>query len=1412
MAFINRDQTFFDQPATAWLGQSTNIVSIPNIINCITINGGDMTGGIVTPTSVNTLSNKSLVAGSTYIIDTIDPTKRIAFDASAVTAGSTVLFDMVGSGTIAFPNPAGGTTTLIDSASDITITGDWTFVQPVTTLFGQVQLYVSAATSFTPDGATDYTFATLGAPTIVPPNGIFIPTAPPTTHVSWSAINNIPGMISQGTFNWKYRPNYAGVPAASTRIITQQNGPQTCLLILNHLASGALNFIMGNTISVPVISGSFFTWNGASVPSCVLGTEYDFELSYDITVSIARLFINGTLVGTLNGVPFTRNIAGSSLYVGAIDPTAVGANNFYIREIYAVVGVLHTANFVPAPPSAVSMSVGSLKVTGVMPSTSPISGALTVVGGIGTSGALSSEQVSIWSPDQLTGHLDINVANITGDTTFSRATGTTRDFIFTGDAAGGGVTIQSTEPQTGSSGALVVAGGIYSSDRVGCGSMVIGNPALFDPIFRATYSTSINAEIAFNPTGTPVGGAVIVNGKLDLTGGGGARYVTYVAGNGAFQQTGAIHLYYTPMYAGTPPVAQYIVDFSIAGTNTNQLTLHHTSMDGRIYCFIGHPGGFVTFGTSAAWVPVAGTEYEIEVDLDLIVGNVHIFVNGVRHGASIVTSLAHDHSAYVMSVGRSTLYGPTDTNFLIRDLTVFSRILHTTSYTPYVTTNAITTTNPISVGNVTAGTVTNTGLSIWSPDKTTGHFDINVANITGDVTFMPMIGSTRNLLLSGETTTTLQTNLASSINLSEALFAASYNVSFNAEMATAPIATSVGGPLITNKMLDLRSSIAPKYLTYEARPNIPLTVARSITIRCRYIPNYGPAAPLTTQDIISGTGSGSANFMSLRHSVANNLEFELISVNSVPIFTLSIPWTPTAGTEHEIEFSYNANGFGGSGYLIIDGTTITSTTFNNFHTGKTIICIGADCRNLAGPGWPNFMLHDLVIFPGIKHSAPYTVAAYDIRSIDTQGIITTTGVSASGRISAQGISSFATPIVDTDVIRFADLSSQTTLVDRMPVVRSISTSDNFSSASVLASYSSMLYLDSGFLTTYTAIGAPVITNEKLDLTGGGKALYYNAATNLVGMTTAGTIRCNYTPNYGPAPPASNQFIFSTSSGLGSSANLISVVHTTGNQLVIYVNDAAGVSLFGSPCAWTPIAGTEYELEVNFSTGGALSQVLVNGQSIGLGGMAPEGARTDSLDVFYVGDNRVAPVAQANFSIRDLVIYPFVLHDVPYNASTYTTLGLNSKSVINAESINSSGPISCSTAPSNPQNVIRLSEFITITPLTLIASGPCANTNVVVKFMKIGSFVTFLVEAGSNTFTANGAGGGLIIGPVSAPYVPTNSVSTGIEFFSVSSGPVMGYMTITTGATINMSPVTGSFTTVFGSLFGPIEYSTLSYFV
>jgi hypothetical protein len=160
MSFISRDSDFYDIPASTYLGLARDSLNIPHI-TCLTVNGQDLTvGAPVTTGGVQTLTNKTLVDTSTYIIDDIDPTRRIQFDASAVTAASDIIIQATGDGTITLPDPGGAALTLIGVGPAPSLAGDWTFTNAtpsVSTVTGTIvnsggmgiagDIYIGASTN-----------------------------------------------------------------------------------------------------------------------------------------------------------------------------------------------------------------------------------------------------------------------------------------------------------------------------------------------------------------------------------------------------------------------------------------------------------------------------------------------------------------------------------------------------------------------------------------------------------------------------------------------------------------------------------------------------------------------------------------------------------------------------------------------------------------------------------------------------------------------------------------------------------------------------------------------------------------------------------------------------------------------------------------------------------------------------------------------------------------------------------------------------------------------------------------------------------------------------------------------------------------------------------------------------------------
>ena len=87
--------------------------------------GGTSSGDGVDTDTAQDLENKTLKADTTYICDQTDPTKKIQFDVSNVTAGTTPTLIVSGGfgGSVTFPNPSGTNKDLVDTTSTQNISG-----------------------------------------------------------------------------------------------------------------------------------------------------------------------------------------------------------------------------------------------------------------------------------------------------------------------------------------------------------------------------------------------------------------------------------------------------------------------------------------------------------------------------------------------------------------------------------------------------------------------------------------------------------------------------------------------------------------------------------------------------------------------------------------------------------------------------------------------------------------------------------------------------------------------------------------------------------------------------------------------------------------------------------------------------------------------------------------------------------------------------------------------------------------------------------------------------------------------------------------------------------------------------------------------------------------------------------------
>lgn len=203
-------------------------------------------------------------------------------------------------------------------------------------------------------------------------------------------------------------------------------------------------------------------------------------------------------------------------------------------------------------------------------------------------------------------------------------------------------------------------------------------------LFVASYSSSINANYSGgSPTGTISGTASINNGYLVL--GNYNSYVSYPAtGNANFTQTGTIHFKITPAYSGIPIVTVGIISLGAYQDGNNALWITHSENFGSIYFdMYSSTGSLIQTANLGNWNPVAGTEYDMEIDIDITNGASRLFIDGNQFGSTVTGTGTRTDTVATLQVG-SNVYNPLTcrSNFSIRDLHIFNVVKHTTNFNP----------------------------------------------------------------------------------------------------------------------------------------------------------------------------------------------------------------------------------------------------------------------------------------------------------------------------------------------------------------------------------------------------------------------------------------------------------------------------------------------------------------------------------------------------------------------------------------------------------------------------------------------------------------------------------------------------------------------------------------------------------
>jgi len=197
-----------------------------------------------------------------------------------------------------------------------------------------------------------------------------------------------------------------------------------------------------------------------------------------------------------------------------------------------------------------------------------------------------------------------------------------------------------------------------------------------------------------------------------------------------------------------------------------------------------------------------------------------------------------------------------------------------------------------------------------------------------------------------------------------------------------------------------------------------------------------------------------------------------------------------------------------------------------------------------------------------------------------------------------------------------------------------------------ATYTSNINLNfGGGVLTGVATGGAAVAGNKLDLAHDDlRYVSYSGTLNAPGTQT-GTIRKKFTPNYS-GTPSNNQIIYSLTKAAGDTTNAINIQHSAGGDLRAVIKDSSDVVIFAvNFAAFSPTAGVEYEIELNYDISGGASRLFLNGVQQGATDTST-GTRDGNIGLLRIGSNEGA-TADSNFSLADLIVFSTVQHTANY---------------------------------------------------------------------------------------------------------------------------------------------------------------------
>jgi enhancing lycopene biosynthesis protein 2 len=1018
-------------------------------------------------------------------------------------------------------------------------------------------------------------------------------------------------------------------------------------------AAGAAEFRMNSDNSMSIYSKN----NTVTTKVCSFSTtqlRVDLTNNSTSTSTGSLLVIGGAGVeGTLSASILNADIGKT---ISTVDSTSPSTGSLIVGGGLGVNSSVFVGGNLTV---AYALNAGSLAFTGgtitsLADSTSTSSGALTVYGGVGigkniTVGGIIKTQSTIDSTSTSTGALIVGGgAGIAKNLFVGEATTTTELVVTNSSNLNASLT-------TTTNGALYVeALDTVQSQLVADGAIFVCPchttiKAGFSPTFVATDPQFTNG----NPT--------IIDGKINLPNNGSTgSSITFSMTTITTSTTFKFKI--TPEFTTD---AYAILTWSIPSGGWGIFERLYSQLALYVHDDVSTVMS-INFGN---WQPTNGVEYEMELDYDITGIGTRLFIDGIQYGPTTMTVGTHNNSLN-LRIGGGIGY---PSGYLLRDIVVYNGVQHTANYTPgyglvggiemmqfgYVKTDTLIVRSTIDSTSVTTGSVTIAGgvgiggnvnalsavynSTVNSTSSTTGALQVvggaGINQIYTGTNINTPIVNVRNSADTLRNKLSTYTDGSLSVSACDLISGTTFIAQFHREIIANYVPPSMnsvpeviaGTSTIANDRLYIENNDGNSYVRWSNISAIdPLNVG---TIKFKYIPTFTNAPADGNANTFIVIRNSSENYRSSFgvwfQSWTSSILVEVFDDNEVPVVDSPyVSWLPVAGTEYSFQINFD--------FTVSTGNICASLYINNvLHSNYTKTSNNARVDR----GYYMYLGTDPIYYTVARTHGYYR----DFIIYSTQQPVSSTDCIGGLNLVSGGY-------IKTDTLTLKNYDEQLKLA-----TLDVNT-DGSLGITARDTLDPTLVFIAPFSTTITAVvnpssyetspdassGTATISNGKLTMTNS-DASYVAWHTNTFANTF--TIKFLYTPNY-TGYPTNTQRIF-TFGTIGSSPNRYLLEHFTNGYVYSATNNSNGTTGIynGFSQQWSPVSGTEYEIEIDHDGSSGVS-MYVNGVQLGTKILGTCSRNSDQYIQIGTGLDDAATV-HVNYSMRNVLIYNTIQHTSGY---------------------------------------------------------------------------------------------------------------------------------------------------------------------